>query len=61
MNQEANATRRKAREIHNPVDTGINDDEDTDAERRLTWFGYITQRTMERLPIEGKVRCKGLP
>lgn len=46
MNQEAKATRRKARETHNPVDTATNGGGDTDAERRLTWFRCITQRTM---------------
>ena len=46
MNQEAKATRRKARGRHNPVDTATNGGGDTDAERRLTWFRCITQRTM---------------
>jgi hypothetical protein len=38
MNQEAKATRRKARGTHNPVDTATNGGGDTDAERRLTWL-----------------------
>jgi hypothetical protein len=61
MNQEAKATSRKARGIHNLVDTGINGDADTDAERRLTWFRYLTQRPLCGLLIKGKVRCKASP
>ena len=42
-NQEAKAARRKATGIHNWADRAGNGD--THAEKRLTWFWCITQRT----------------